>query len=69
MEKIAEKQANKTNGFVMLFVLFALIALEVYLFLGILITKNTQILWLLFPLMVIIIIATINSVLINGYFV
>jgi regulator of protease activity HflC (stomatin/prohibitin superfamily) len=56
MEKIAEKQANKTNGFVMLFVLFALIALEVYLFLGILITKNTQILWLLFPLMVIIII-------------
>jgi regulator of protease activity HflC (stomatin/prohibitin superfamily) len=56
MEKIAEKKANRTNGFVMLFVLFALIALEVYLFLGILITKNTQILWLLFPLMVIIII-------------
>jgi regulator of protease activity HflC (stomatin/prohibitin superfamily) len=56
MEKIVEKQANKLNGFLMLFVLFALIALEVYLFLGIVITKNPQILWILIPLMAIIII-------------
>ncbi|MCW8994896.1 MAG: SPFH domain-containing protein [Psychromonas sp.] len=56
MDKIVEKLANKINGFVMLFVLFALIALEAYLFLGIVITKNTQILWLLIPLMVIVII-------------
>jgi len=56
MDKIVEKLANKINGFVTLFVLFVLIALEVYLFLGIVITQNTQILWLIIPLMVIIII-------------
>lgn len=56
MDKIVEKQANKLNGFLMLFVLLAMIASEVYLFLGIVITKNPQILWLLIPLLFIIII-------------
>lgn len=56
MDKIAEKQAKKMNGFLMLFLLLALIALVVYLFMGIVITKNTQILWLLIPLIFIIII-------------
>ncbi len=56
MDKIAEKQANKTNGFLMLFILLGLIALEVYLFLGLVITKNTQILWVFIPLIFIIIV-------------
>ena len=55
MDKISEKQANKTNGFLMLFVLLALIALEIYLFVGILQTRNTQVLWLFIPLILIII--------------
>jgi regulator of protease activity HflC (stomatin/prohibitin superfamily) len=42
----------------MLFVLLAMIALEVYLFLGIVITKNPQILWLLIPLLLIIILTS-----------
>jgi len=58
MDKIAEKQANKLNGFLMLFVLLALIALEVYFFLGIVITKNTLILWFLIPLLLIIILTS-----------
>ena len=56
MDKIAEKQANKINGFLMLFILFALLALEIYLFMGIVITHNTQILWLFLPLILVIII-------------
>ena len=56
MEKIAEKQANKTNGFLMLIILLALLALEVYLFFGIVLTKNTQILWVFLPLILLIII-------------
>ena len=58
MEKIVEKQANKINGFLMLFVLLVLIALEVYLFLGMIVTKNPQILWLLIPLTLIIILTS-----------
>jgi len=55
MDKISEKQANKTNGFLMLFVLLALIALEIYLFVGILQTRNTEILWFFIPLILIIV--------------
>lgn len=58
MDKIVEKQANKINGFLMLFILLALIALEVYLFLGIVITKNPLILWFLIPLLLIIILTS-----------
>jgi regulator of protease activity HflC (stomatin/prohibitin superfamily) len=56
MEKIAEKKANKTNGFLMLIILLALLALEVYLFVGIVQTQNTQILWFFLPLILLIII-------------
>ena len=56
MDKIEEKQANKTNGFLMLFVLLILIALEIYLFIGIVITQNTKILWVFIPLILIIIV-------------
>lgn len=56
MEKIEEKQANKTNGFGMLIILLALLALEVYLLLGMVQTRNTQILWIFIPLILIIII-------------
>ena len=65
MEKIVEKLANKINGFLMLFVLLALIALEVYLFLGIVITKNAQILWLLIPLLLIIIITAVGFIIVQ----
>lgn len=56
MEKIAEKHANKSNGFLMLLISLALIALEVYLFIGIIVTHNTQILWIFLPLILLIII-------------
>ena len=56
MDKIAEKQANKTNGFLILFIFFGMLAVEVYLFLGLLITKNTQILWIFLPLILLIVI-------------
>lgn len=56
MEKIEEKQANKTNGFGMLIILLALLVLEVYLLLGMVQTRNTQILWIFIPLILIIII-------------
>jgi regulator of protease activity HflC (stomatin/prohibitin superfamily) len=56
MDKIGEKQANKTNGFLMLFVLLILIALEIYLFIGIVVTQNTKILWVFIPLILIIIV-------------
>ena len=56
MDKIEEKQANKTNGFLMLFILLILIALEIYLFIGIVVTQNTKILWIFIPLILIIIV-------------
>ena len=65
MEKIVEKLANKVNGFLMLFVLLVMIALEVYLFMGIVITKNTQILWLLIPLMLLIIIVSSGFIIVQ----
>ncbi|NWF88403.1 MAG: SPFH domain-containing protein [Ignavibacteriaceae bacterium] len=56
MEKIQEKAANKTNGFLMLFVLIALMVLEVYLLsLGIR-TENSLILWVFIPMIFVIII-------------
>jgi len=55
MDKISEKQANKTNGFLMLFLLLALVALGIYLFVGTVQTRNTQILWVFIPLILLII--------------
>jgi regulator of protease activity HflC (stomatin/prohibitin superfamily) len=60
MEKIAEKQANKLNGFLMLFVLLALIALEIYLIVTMASTKDVSLLWVFFPLLLVLILLLIG---------
>lgn len=55
MEKIIEKPAIKFNGFVMLFVLLALIVLEIYLLVVGIRTNNSQILWIFLPMIFVII--------------
>ncbi|HQF42653.1 MAG TPA: SPFH domain-containing protein [Ignavibacteriaceae bacterium] len=50
MEKIAEKTAKKLNGFLMLFSILALIALEIYLLVLGIRTNNNNILWVFLPL-------------------
>ena len=55
MEKILEKAAKKFNGFLMLFVLIALIVLEVYLLVTGIRTENNQILWIFIPMIFVII--------------
>ena len=55
MEKIQEKAAKKFNGFLMLFVLIALIVLEVYLLATGIRTENNQILWVFIPMIFVII--------------
>lgn len=55
MEKIVEKRANKTNGFVMLFVILLLIVLEVFLIVRMAETENVVLLWIFFPLIIVII--------------
>ncbi len=56
MEKIAEKPANKLNGFFMLFIVLALVAFEVYLIVTVAGTKNASLLWVFIPLLVVLII-------------
>lgn len=56
MEKMQEKSANKMNGFITLFILLALIALEIYLFIDMIKTQNLQIFWIFIPLMILMII-------------
>ena len=55
MEKISEKAANKFNGFLMLFVLIALIVLEIYLLVTGIRTENNQVLWVFIPMIFVII--------------
>ena len=55
MEKISEKAAKKLSGFLMLFILIALIALEFYLLVAGIRTGNDQILWVFLPLIFLII--------------
>jgi regulator of protease activity HflC (stomatin/prohibitin superfamily) len=55
MEKIQEKAGNKLNGFLMLFVLIALIVLEFYLLVTGIRTENNQILWVFIPMIFVII--------------
>ena len=53
MEKIAEKPSHKLNGFMMLFLSIALLAIDIYLItIGIRI-ENPQILWLFIPLLLV----------------
>lgn len=60
MEKISEKPANKINGFVVLFVLIAMIALEVYLIVLMANTENVKILWIFLPMIFVIILLSIG---------
>lgn len=60
MEKISEKPANKLNGFLMLFILIALIALEVYLIVLMANTENVKILWIFLPMIFVIILLSIG---------
>jgi len=55
MEKISEKPASKINGFVVVFILIALIALEVYLIVLMANTENVMILWVFIPMIFVII--------------
>lgn len=60
MEKIIEKPANKLNGFLMLFILLALIVLEIYLLAAGIRTNNSQILWVFIPMIFVIIFMSIG---------
>jgi regulator of protease activity HflC (stomatin/prohibitin superfamily) len=53
MEKIAEKPANKLNGFLMLFLSIAIMALSIYLLIVGINVEDAQILWVVIPLMII----------------
>ena len=55
MEKILEKATKKFNGFLMLFVLIALIVLEIYLLVTGIRTENNQVLWVFIPMIFVII--------------
>jgi len=50
MDKITEKAANKVNGFITLFIVVALFALDVYLLATGIRTENPAILWFFIPL-------------------
>ena len=50
MDKITEKKANKTNGFMALFIVIALFALDVFLLTTGIRTGNDAILYIFIPL-------------------
>lgn len=50
MDKITEKRANKTNGFIALFIVIALFALDIFLLVTGIRTGNDSILWFFVPL-------------------
>lgn len=60
MEKIQEKAANKINGFFMLFLMTALIVLEVYLIVHIAETENTMLLWIFFPIILLVVLISMG---------
>lgn len=60
MEKIQEKKANKLNGFLMLFIVIALIALEIYLIVLMANTENVAILWIFLPMIFVIILLSMG---------
>lgn len=55
MEKIVEKRAGKTNGFIMLFVALLLLVFEVYLIVIMARTENPSLLWIFFPVIIIVV--------------
>lgn len=50
MDKITEKKANKSNGFIALFIVIGLFVLDVYLLVNGIKTEDTTILWFFIPL-------------------
>ena len=50
MDKITEKIANKTNGFIALFIVIGLFALNIFLLVTGIRTGNDSILWFFIPL-------------------
>jgi len=50
MDKITEKKANKTNGFIALFIVIGLFALDIFLLVTGIRTGNDSILWFFIPL-------------------
>jgi regulator of protease activity HflC (stomatin/prohibitin superfamily) len=53
MDKITEKKANRTNGFIALFIVFALFALDIFLLFTGIRTNDDSILWFFIPLVII----------------
>ncbi len=53
MENIAEKPASKINGFIVLLISILILALEIYVLIGGIKTRDPQFLWLFFPLILI----------------
>ena len=53
MDKITEKKANKTNGFLALFILIGLFALDIFLLVSGIQTENESTLWFFIPLIII----------------
>lgn len=50
MDKITEKRANKTNGFIALLIVIALFVLDIFLLVLMVNTNNPSMLWFFFPL-------------------
>ncbi len=50
MDKITEKRASKTNGFIALFIVIALFALDIFLLVLMVNTNDPSMLWFFFPL-------------------
>jgi regulator of protease activity HflC (stomatin/prohibitin superfamily) len=53
MEKIAERPANKLNGFLMLFLSIALLVIAIYLLITGIRTDEPQILWVFIPILIV----------------
>src|SRR5512139_279821 len=53
MEKIAERPANKLNGFLMLFLSIALLVIAIYLLITGIRTDEPQILWVFIPMLIV----------------
>ena len=50
MDKITEKRASKTNGFIALFIVIALFASDIFLLVLMVNTNDPSMLWFFFPL-------------------
>lgn len=55
MEKIVEKAAKKANGFLILFIVLAIVVLEIYLLVMGIRTNNNAILWIFIPIIPVVI--------------